>query len=56
MFKIFTRKINRQMILLSFVNFDFRVNNDQITISENAIFKVEESRQINRTQFKNLMK
>lgn len=49
-------KINRQLILLSFLNTDIRVNNDQITLGENVIFKVFESHQVNRIQFKNLLK
>jgi len=56
MFKILYRKINRQFILLSFINIDIRVNNDQITLSENVIFKVCETRQLNRMEFKNLLK
>ncbi len=56
MFKILYRKINRQFILVSFFNIDVRVNNDQITLSENIIFKVCETRQVNRMEFKNISK
>ena len=56
MFKVLYQKINRQFILLSFFNMDIRVNNDQITLSENVIFKVYETRKLNRIEFKNLLK
>lgn len=56
MLKLSYRKINRQLIFLSFLSTDIRVNNDQITLSENVIFKTHKNIQVNRIQLLNLLK